>query len=331
MINRKSILMCVLMLLMLAYFGIALTMSARLSKGRALTGMDISLDAPGSRFVTKADILAESGIDPDTISRIRIDEFNLRALEMRLRASDKLQDANATVHANGRLCISVKPMQPVARVFDPAEPSYYINATGKRISAELRYHIDVPVLVGTFDSVYPAKRLLPLLDYIASHPVAGAMVSTVTQEPDGNIIIVPTIVGHVVEFGDTSRVAEKFGMLRDFYRYVAPVKGWEKYDTISVAWRRQVVATRRNKTIAPIPLPTEEEMTGSLDIDGNSPDLLVSFDSEFSRGSLDPDSVAKILNPQKQDKPKKDAGKHKNAGQPKKNGKASKHNPKKRA
>ena len=50
MINRKSILMCVLMLLMLAYFGIALTMSARLSKSRALTGLDISLDAPGSRL-----------------------------------------------------------------------------------------------------------------------------------------------------------------------------------------------------------------------------------------------------------------------------------------
>jgi len=57
----------------------------------------------------------------------------------------------------------------------------------------------------------------------------------------------------------------------------------------------------------------------------------VSFDSEFSRGSLAPDSVAKILKPQKQDKPKKDAGKHKNAGQSKKNGKASKRNPKKHA
>ena len=85
-------------------------------------------------------------------------------------------------------------------------------------------------------------------------------------------------------------------MLRDFYRYVAPVKGWEKYDTISVAWRRQVVATRRDKTVAPIPLPTEEEMTGSLDIDGNEPELQVSFDSEFSNGSLQPDSVAKTLN-----------------------------------
>ena len=37
-------------------------------------------------------------------------------------------------------------------------------------------------------------------------------------------------------------------------------------------------------------------MTGSLDIDGNEPELQVSFDSEFSNGSLQPDSVAKTLN-----------------------------------
>ena len=82
--------MCALTLLMLAYFGFALTLSARLSKGRLLTGMDIVLDTPSSQFVSKADVLAESGIDPDTLSRIKIDGFNLRALEMRLRASDKL-------------------------------------------------------------------------------------------------------------------------------------------------------------------------------------------------------------------------------------------------
>ncbi len=105
-------------------------------------------------------------------------------------------------------------MVPVARVFDTNRPSYYINVEGKSIGAELRYHIDVPVLVGTFDSVHPAHRLLPLLDRIASNPRIGAMVATVTQEPDGNIIIVPTIVGHVVNFGDTADVDDKFRRLR---------------------------------------------------------------------------------------------------------------------
>lgn len=258
--------MCVLMVLTIAYIVFGITVSARMARADRLTGMAVTLTDPTSRFVGVADVVAESGIDPDTLSRCLRRTFDLRSLEARLAASDKLQDANVTLLTNGRLQIDVTPMVPVARVFEPGKPSYYINATGKRISAELRYHIDVPVLVGEFDSIYPAKRLLPLLDYIASHRKAGAMVATVTQKADGNIIIVPTIAGHVVNFGDTTRVAEKFAMLRAFYRRVAPVKGWDTYDTIAVKWRGQVVATRRDKSVAPAPAPILEEQSGEFDI-----------------------------------------------------------------
>ena len=267
--SKKSVFMCVLTIIMVAYYGFAMTVTSRMAATDTLTGLDVTLSDPDSRFVSVPDVVIETGVDPDTLTACLRRNFDLRALEERLNASDKLQSANVTLHSNVRVHVDVTPMVPVARVFEPGKPSYYINATGKRISAELRYHIDVPVLVGRFDSVHPARRLLPLLDYIASHPKAGAMVATVTQEADGNIIIVPNIVGHVVNFGDTSRVSEKFALLREFYRKVAPVKGWNTYDTIAVKWRGQVVATRRNKAVAPMPLPTVEEQTGSLDINDN--------------------------------------------------------------
>lgn len=269
--SKKSLFMCVLSILMAAYYGFALTVTARMSSEARLTGVRVTLTDPDSKFVNVRDVYVECGLDPDSVPGVLCRDFDLHGLETRLNASDKLQYANATVRSNGLVDIVVTPMVPVARVFEPDKPSYYINASGKRISAELRYHIDVPVLVGSFDSIHAASRLLPLLDYISGHPKVSAMVATVTQEPDGNIIIVPTIVGHVVNFGDTSRVAEKFALLREFYRRVSPVKGWNTYDTIAVKWRGQIVASRCDKTVAPLPVPTEEEMTGSLDIDGNEP------------------------------------------------------------
>lgn len=265
--------MCVLAVLMAVYIGIAVPFTWSMgADARMSDRIVVNLSDPTSKFVTTADIIAELGIDPDTLGRCRYRSFDLRSLEQRLLASDKLQSANVQLMANGSLVVDAEPMVPVARVFDHGKPSYYINATGKKISSELRYHLDVPVLVGSFDSVHPAQRLLPLLDYIASHPSVGAMVATVTQEKDGNIILVPTIVGHVVNFGDTSMVADKFARLRTFYRHVAPTKGWETYDTVAVKWRDRIVATRRNKAMAPVPIPTEEEMAGTLDIDDNQPD-----------------------------------------------------------
>lgn len=264
--------MCVLTVLTAAYCCFAIPLTGKMAREACVTGIDVELTDPQSRFVSTRDVIIETGIDPDTIGRCLRHNFDLHALEQRLRASDKLQQANVSLRSNGRIHILVEPMVPVARVFDKGKPSYYINVGGKEIKAELRYHIDVPVLIGSFDSIHPAKRLLPLLDKIASDPGIGSMVATVTQEPDGNIIIVPTIVGHVVNFGDTSCVDDKFNRLKAFYKRVAPTKGWLHYDTISVKWHNQVVATRRNKAPKPVTLPTEEELSGALDFDGNDLD-----------------------------------------------------------
>ncbi len=261
--------MCVLTIVMVVYCCFALTITARMSRTDRLTGIEVSLGPAKSDFITKADILEETGLDPDSMKLFLRRDFDLYGLEKKLSSSDKIQDANVVIMTNGKVHVDVTPMEPVARVFEYGKPSYYINATGKRISAEVRYHLDVPVLVGRFDSIHPAHRLLPLLDYISSHEEASALIATVTQEADGNIILIPNIVGHVINFGDTTMMEDKFNRLRTFYRYVAPTKGWLAYDTIAVRWRDQIVATRRDKAMEPLPLPTVEETTGAYDIDDN--------------------------------------------------------------
>ncbi len=262
--------MCLLSVLMAAYCCFAVPYTQRMAEQAHVRQLRVNLTDPSSRFVSVSDVILECRMDPDTVSRILRRDFPLDELEQRLMASDKLQSANVTMGADGTVHVLVEPMIPVARVFDSnRRGSYYINAQGKAISAELRYHIDVPVLVGAFDSVHPASRLLPLLDKIAGDPRLGSLVATVTQEPDGNIILVPTIVGHVINFGDTANVDEKFNRLRAFYRHVAPTMGWLKYDTVAVKWNDRIVATRRNKAVTPPPIPTEEEASGILDFDDN--------------------------------------------------------------
>lgn len=256
--NKKSVLMCVLTLLLAGYIAFAVPLTRRMAEADTVTGLDIVMSDPDSRFISAADIAMECGFDPDTASRVKRHAFDLYAMEQRLNASDKIEFVNANLLTNGRVRLCVRPMEPVARVFD-GNGSYYINATGKKISAEIRYHLDVPLVVGTFDSIYPPERLLPLLRYIGSHPEADALVATVVQQPGGNIMLVPRIVGHVVNFGDTSLVENKFARLRTFYRRVLPTVGWEHYDTIAVKWHNQIVATRRNKAVPSSNLTIVEE------------------------------------------------------------------------
>lgn len=251
MINRYPILACILVAVLTAYLCFAIPAAGRMARADRFEKCRITVaDSAHTGFVTVEELANECDGITSHINRLTPGEVDLNSLETRLRASDKIEHVNVALLNNGTLAIDVVPMVPVARVFD-AHGSYYINAEGKRISADPRYHVDVPVVVGRFTEKYPATRLLPLLSYIASRPELDALVSTLRQQPDGDIIVVPSIRGHVINFGDTSLVANKFDRLRTFYRKVMPVRGWETYDTLSVKWRGQVVATHRVKALAP--------------------------------------------------------------------------------
>ncbi len=65
-----------------------------------------------------------------------------------------------------------------------------------------------------------------------------------------DILLIPRVAGHVINFGDASGLERKRRALMAIYRNVMPYKGWEEYDTISVKFRGQVVATRRDKSAA---------------------------------------------------------------------------------
>ncbi|MBJ2188461.1 MAG: hypothetical protein JFR41_07555 [Muribaculaceae bacterium] len=265
MIDRYPILACALTVILVGYLCFALPATASMAREDRFTGCRIEVaDSLGSGFVSQLEISQECDNIMQWVTARKRKEVDLNLLESHLRGSDKIEDVNVSLLNNGTILIDVVPMTPVARIFDTST-SYYINATGKRISADPRYHVDVPVVVGNFTDDRPSTRLLPLLHHIASHPELDALVSTVKQARNGDIIIVPTIRGHVVNFGDTSDVDNKFTRLREFYRQVMPVRGWETYDTIAVKWRGQVVATRRDKALATTSLAAVVEEFDDID------------------------------------------------------------------
>lgn len=263
--SRSTIITCILSIILVGYLCFALNATAKMARNDTFTGCRITVcDSVNSGFITELDVSKECGdIKQWITSRKRMD-LDINELENRLRSSDKVESVNVAILNNGTLAIDVVPMTPVARVFSGGE-SYYINAQGKRISADPRFHIDVPVVVGSFNEAQPPTRLLPLLGHIASRPELDALVSTVRQQRNGDIIIVPHIRGHVINFGDTSMVDDKFDRLREFYRQVMPVKGWETYDTLSVKWRGRIVASRRNKSLESTELSSYIEEFDDID------------------------------------------------------------------
>lgn len=146
----------------------------------------------------------------------------------------------------GVVYVRVQQIVPVMRVFD-GTASYYINRNGKRMTANDAFRADVPVVEGRFTSKFPPTRLLPMIEYVESDSLLHSLVTMYSVADSNNIYIVPGICGHVVNMGTPDGFKQKFRKLLLFYRKVMPKMGWSTYDTISVKWDHQVVATRRVK------------------------------------------------------------------------------------
>ena len=164
--------------------------------------------------------------------------------------------------ADGRVLVTVIPLLPVARVFDGSD-SYYVNREGKRIRANARYFSDVPVIMGHFpreDSVFTPLSLMPLFDWLNEHAETwGRFITMVKVESPNDVILIPAITGHVINIGAPEGFDSKFERLRKVYQKVIPLKGWKYYDTLSVKWAGQLVATRRSKPVEQVAAASDDE------------------------------------------------------------------------
>ncbi len=242
--------------MLMAYLVIALTLSAGEADNDVCRGVHISVsdsDA-GRQFVSAEELAHEIDDLPEKAKGMPLACINTQEIRRALLELDKVEDAHVVRMTDGSIHITAQPIVPVARIFDNGK-SYYINKIGKRVSANARYHKDVPVIDGHFDpadTLFTPQSLLPLINYIANDSVWSNFISMVKVKSPTDIILVPNIREHVINIGAPSHFDDKFSRLKRFYTEVLPKQGWEKYDTLSLKWRGQLVATKRKRHSAPV-------------------------------------------------------------------------------
>ncbi len=199
-------------------------------------------------FVTPAYVIEELERKHIVVKNMPVWQIDVEKIEEVLSQSQYIESVQCMFVNGGTLKIKVAQIVPVMRVFD-GDQSYYVNRQGKRMTAVANCNIDVPVVKGHFTKNFSPMRLLPLVQYVENDSALKALVTMYCINDTNNIILVPAVEGHVINIGNCSDFDSKFSKLKLFYKKVMPVKGWNYYDTISVKWDHQVVATRRDKLV----------------------------------------------------------------------------------
>lgn len=246
---RTTILKWLILTILLAYVACAAVWARTEADRRVCTGVTIEVaDNNSVEAVTPGSVRKELAKYPRKIKGELLSNINTKNIEEFLSSYSNFENVDCSFSSAGTLGIRIVPMIPEIRIFENGS-SYYINKDGKRIDSKANFFVDVPVVTGNFSQKFTPRHILPVVRFIQADPLLSDLVGMVEVRSPEDIILVPRIYGHVVNLGDTTRLSEKRDAIVAMYRKVIPYKGWETYDTISVKFRGQVVASRRDKTL----------------------------------------------------------------------------------
>ncbi len=178
-----------------------------------------------------------------------VGKLDIRGIEEAIKGDKWVQDAQVYVNIDRVMHIYVTQRVPVARIFGQNGGSYYIDTTLHTMprSKSYTYYTQIVTNVPEMndDSAGMALRgqVVSLIRCLQANKFWSAQVSHIVMKSPGMFELIPVLGNQKIVFGDTSFAQEKLDNLTTFYNKVLNRIGWDKYETLDVRFRNQVIAS----------------------------------------------------------------------------------------
>lgn len=231
------------------------------------TGLKITIfDSLGSGFVEVADVRQIIQNKYGALEGQSLSSINISLLEKIINTNPFIYDAEVFSTIDGKVNIEVKQRIPVLRVINYKNESFYVDKDGVFMPPSDKFTARVPVANGfIFDrevekKVRPAatgittdtsikktkiEQLFNIITYTNKSEFWNADVQQLFVNAEGEIEMIPRVGNHSVILGDDSDLENKFTKLFVFYSEGLNKKGWNKYSTINLKYKDQVVCTKK--------------------------------------------------------------------------------------
>ncbi len=180
-----------------------------------------------------------------------VSSINIRDLEQSLEKSVWVKDAELYFDSKNKLHVTVTEREPVARVFNTAGKSFYVDKEQNRMPLSDKLSAIVPVFTGFPDRKTLLRKDSTLLrdisrvaEFILNDPFWMSQASQIDITPEREFEMVPLVGNHVVRLGKADDIAKKLNRLYVFYKNVLNNAGFNKYSTIDVQYAGQVIAVK---------------------------------------------------------------------------------------
>jgi len=246
----KLILKIVGWVLLVAFLGFTIWFTNEEVKNVSCQDVSVHIIKGSPRFLQEEDILDLIKTIDNSIFGKRMKQINTEVLEEKIRAVEGIRNVEVyqriggkSLHFTGRLIVEIEERSPIVRI-KTGESDYYLDREGKKVPVSRKFSSRVPVFSGSVTIEMAAGELLPFAEFIYSDPFWKAQIEQVFVKQNKELLVIPRVGNNLIEFGTAENYREKLRNLKAVYQQGFSKTGWEKYKTINLKYKNQVVCTK---------------------------------------------------------------------------------------
>lgn len=195
-------------------------------------------------FVEKEDIISMIAAKGMRLVDVPISVINYEHVEKLINTNPSIAKAEVYSTIAGEIKIDIIQRKPIIRIIanDPVM-SFYIDENGEKMPLSLKHTSRVLVANGNIKTPM-LDDLFKLAKYVNKNNFWKSQIQQIYINLDGEIELIPRVGRHKIILGDVSDMDEKFKKLMIFYKKGLNYIGWNKYKTINLKYKNQIVCTK---------------------------------------------------------------------------------------
>jgi len=227
--------------MLLSLMGVVLSFTSQKLNKQMVFSPQINIEASVDTFMTEQ--IAEKYIEQHDFNfdSVPLSSFYLNELEIAFLQHPAIKNAEVFSNQEGVININLQQRKAVVRI-KTDNTDYYLDEQGIKMPLSSEYTPRVLVVTGEVNESNHSS----IFSFVERINKDKFWKSQITQVHFNNkeVIIIPRVGSQKIHFGTLTDVNKKLANLYQFYKQAMPVKGWQTYSEISLAYNNQIVCTK---------------------------------------------------------------------------------------
>ena len=215
----------------------------------------------GKNLVTEADIKNQISDKIGVVIGEPLNKINTGAIESELRSIPFIKSARVYETINKKLIVELEERKPLVRLIDSSGRTAILDVDGYLMPLSGNAVLRLPVITGHFslakgtisgnghftDSLahVSLESIYRYASAIAADPFWIAQIQQTDLNSYGDFVAFPQVGKHTINFGSADTIEEKLDRLFIFYKKGLEEAGWNKYTSINLKYKDQIVCTKK--------------------------------------------------------------------------------------